>query len=467
MDEEAEPAIDAQMAAPAAPEEAPEAATATDAAFGDAVLDEAWISAAAASDTLASEPPDEGVESLFDDSFAAELDAAETDAAASIEPPTPLTTREIIERARAAARAAERERPSAMRPAARPLNDSVLESLAFGRPRRRPGGGTTGALMVAGLLAAVSLAAGGFVVMEGQPQGKLPQRVADALALVRGETPKPPVSAQPLAAIALAPKPDAAAAPPALPADASARYANAVASVTAGDAGGVGELRRLADAGYAPAEFYLSKLYEDGKGGLPKDPIEARIWTEKAADGGDRAAMHNLALDYFEGVGGERDAAAAAEWFRRAADLGLLDSQFNLAGLYEHGQGVSQNSAEAYKWYLIASKAGDAEARASALRVRAGLTQEARAVAERAAANFTPAAAGPAAASATAAPAGSPDLVTAQRALNQLGYYQGPTDGLPSPALRLAIAAYQRDQSLPVTGAADAATVGKLAVYTR
>ena len=31
----------------------------------------------------------------------------------------------------------------------------------------------------------------------------------------------------------------------------------------------------------------------------------------------------------------------------------------------------------------------------------------------------------------------------------------------------MALAAYQRDQSLPITGAADPATVGKLAVYTR
>jgi localization factor PodJL len=61
----------------------------------------------------------------------------------------------------------------------------------------------------------------------------------------------------------------------------------------------------------------------------------------------------------------------------------------------------------------------------------------------------------------------SPDLVTAQRALSQLGYYQGPTDGVASQALHMALAAYQRDQSLPITGAADPATVSALAVYTR
>ena len=171
-----------------------------------------------------------------------------------------------------------------------------------------------------------------------------------------------------------------------------------------------------------------------------------------------------------------RQDAQAAEWFRRAAELGLLDSQFNLAAIYEHGDGVSANPAEAYKWYLIASRAGDAESRTGALRVRAGLSADARSVAERAAAEFHPttpsvtaAQAAQAAPIAAATPlaAPSPDLVTAQRALNQLGYYQGPTDGVASQALHLAIAAYQRDQSLPVTGQTDPATLAKLSVYTQ
>jgi localization factor PodJL len=125
------------------------------------------------------------------------------------------------------------------------------------------------------------------------------------------------------------------------------------------------------------------------------------------------------------------------------------------------------NPAEAYKWYLIAGRSGDAEAKAGALRVRAGLSSDARAVAERAAAEFQPTAANPSTVPAAAAAQSSPDLVTAQRALNQLGYYQGPTDGVASQALHMALAAYQRDQSLPISGNPDPATIGKLAVYTR
>jgi localization factor PodJL len=345
---------------------------------------------------------------------------------------------------------------------AKPADDGVLQGLAFGRSRRRAG--PSGAMMVAGLLAAIGLSAGGYVFFEGKPGGKLPKRVADGLTVVAGG-PAASASPAPLAALALSPKPaDPAPAGP----DLSSPYSAAVAKIKAGQAGGVADLRKVADGGYAPAEFYLSQLYQDGKAGLAKDPTQSRRWLEKAAEGGQARAMHNLALDEHEGVGGPRNAAAAAEWFRRAAELGLLDSQFNLAALYEHGDGVSQNPAEAYKWYLIAGRAGDAESRAGALRVRAGLTPDARAMAERVAAGFQPAT--PTSATQVAlAPAQTPapDLVTAQRALNQLGYYQGPTDGVASPALRMALAAYQRDQSLTVTGATDAATLAKLSIYTR
>jgi localization factor PodJL len=55
-----------------------------------------------------------------------------------------------------------------------------------------------------------------------------------------------------------------------------------------------------------------------------------------------------------------------------------------------------------------------------------------------------------------AAPALSGDLVLAQKALSQLGYYRGPQDGVSSPALRMAIAAYQKQQGLTPTGVVDA-----------
>jgi hypothetical protein len=47
---------------------------------------------------------------------------------------------------------------------------------------------------------------------------------------------------------------------------------------------------------------------------------------------------------------------------------------------------------------------------------------------------------------------GGPLSVQVQAALSQQGYYNGPVDGIVGPGTRAAIAAYQRDNGLPVTG---------------
>jgi len=207
-------------------------------------------------------------------------------------------------------------------------------------------------------------------------------------------------------------------------------------------------------------------MYESGKGGVKKDMAEARRWSERAANAGDPRAMHNLALYYFKGEGGPRNTTTAATWFRKAADMGLVDSQFNLAQLYEQGLGVSQNPAEAYKWFEIAGRSGDATARGRAASLRNQLTAEAQRTAERSALAFRPQTQVQTA-SAAASTAASTNLGMAQRVLSQLGYYQGPRDGVPSPALQMAISAYQRDQGLPANGSVDAETYKRLSVYAR
>ena len=181
-----------------------------------------------------------------------------------------------------------------------------------------------------------------------------------------------------------------AAAPAAAAVDPKQLYSNAVRQIESGDATGLDPLRRAANLGYGPAQFYLAKLHETGASGVKKDPVEARRWTERAAASGDPKAMHNLGLYFFEGTGGAKNTTEAASWFRKAADAGLQDSQYNLARLYEQGYGVAQNPAEAYKWYLIAAAGGDNEARTSAERLRAALTPETQQAAQRSASAFRP-----------------------------------------------------------------------------
>ncbi|HYE41781.1 MAG TPA: Localization factor PodJS [Caulobacteraceae bacterium] len=209
-------------------------------------------------------------------------------------------------------------------------------------------------------------------------------------------------AATPIAAVAIGP------AGAALPGgEADSIYQEAVVRLQAGDTAAVADIREAAGQGLPAAQFYLGKLYETGEAGLNPDPVEARRWTERAALGGDRAAMHNLGLYYFDGIGGPKNPGTAVQWFRKAADAGLVDSQYNLGRLYEQGgAGIAADPAEAYKWYLIAAASGDAEAKSSAETLRAKLAAPARVVAERAAQRFQ-AAQGASAASipATAAPA--------------------------------------------------------------
>ena len=390
------------------------------------------------------------------------------------EPMRPRTTRELVEQARAAARAASPAQDAKAR-GKEPSGGSMFSGFGFGGKKKRGGSTMRTALLVSGGTAALGVALAGYVILSDKPHGALPDRVAAALG-VRAAHPSHPapgeIAPTPLAAVALSPKPiagqiAAADQQAAVQAETGGAeiYNDAVRRIEAKDKTGVAALQKAANLGYAPAQFYLAKLYEDGQAGLPKDLVEARRWTERAAEGGDRKAMHNLALYSFEGVGGPKNLTNAAEWFRRAADLGLVDSQYNLARLYEEGFGVAQNPAEAYKWYLIAGRAGDGESRMSALRIKGQISAEAQQAAERAAQGFQAQNADPIQAAAAGADASS--VAVAQRALSKLGFYQGPTDGTASPALKLAIAAYQRGQGLPASGQLDTALNQRLATVVQ
>jgi len=148
-------------------------------------------------------------------------------------------------------------------------------------------------------------------------------------------------------------------------------------------------LERAAKQGEAVAAYRLGTLYERGHG-VPADAAKAAQWYGAAAKAGNRKAMHNLAVAYAQGTGVDKNLVLAAQWFSRAADLGLADSQYNLAVLYERGMGVGQSLPDAYKWYTIAAAQGDAESKAREDALATQLAADAKAAAEKAAADFRP-----------------------------------------------------------------------------
>jgi len=154
---------------------------------------------------------------------------------------------------------------------------------------------------------------------------------------------------------------------------------------------------KLAEAGYAPAQFKLGSFYEKGSG-VVRELGQAKIWYERSAAQGHVRSMHNLAVVHAENpiANGKPDFALAASWFRRAAEYGVRDSQYNLAVLYARGLGVSQDLAQSYLWFAAAAAQGDEEAGRKRDDVGAKLTPKDLAAAKALVASFKPKAGDPA-----------------------------------------------------------------------
>lgn len=333
--------------------------------------------------------------------------------------------------------------------------DAAFLDLSARKPPR-PAHGSMRALLAVGAAASVGLAGAGLIALHPEMTRGLRASAAKPIPVGPPSAPASalaqraaPSQAAPQAAVALAttptPKSDAL--------DLDGLYRDALAKVDNNDPSGLVPLRTAANLGYAPAQRLLGKLYEDGGVGLDKDAKEGRVWTTRAAANGDARAMHNLALDYYEGAGGPKSPAIAAQWFQRAAELGVRDSQYNLARFMEAGIGAPQDLAGAYRWYLIAARGGDTAAQARADALKAKLSPEQQARAQALANAFQPDPAAAPASLATLLRAYNPkQLALAQRALGKLGYYKGADDGAPSEQLGEAIQSYQRERSLAANG---------------
>ncbi|HZZ33453.1 MAG TPA: peptidoglycan-binding protein [Phenylobacterium sp.] len=402
------------------------------------------------------------------DDFAPALrEAASDEDEPTLAPAAPqLSTREVIDQARAAARAAAAApRPKISRAERRPQR--MRAGGLFGTLKTRPASTWQTALMVAGGAAFLSVGAAGVVLMEGPAanhparQGlPFPEAPRAAVALTPDPTAPPLITAAVARALPAAASPDNAA--PQRD-GAGADYVKVAAAVEHGQPGALAKLKAIAESGHTPSQMYLARLYEVGQAGVTLNLGEARRWTQRAAEAGDASAMHNLALYYFRGEGGPQDTAAAAQWFTKAAQHGVVDSQYNLGLLYQSGSGVPRDLTLAYKWFTVAANAGDSQGRASALELEGRLSAAQLAQAEGQASAFESGGAAPT----TVNQAYGSSVVAAQAILGRLGYYKGKSDGANSRDLKLAVSAYQRDQGLAATGALDPTTVSRLSVFSR
>lgn len=258
--------------------------------------------------------------------------------------------------------------------------------------------------------------------------------------------------------------------------------------------------RRLAERGFAAAQYNLGLMYSGGKG-VPQDHAEAAKWYRRAAGQGDADAQNMLGFVYARGRGVRKDAAAAARWHRRAAKRGHAAAQFNLGTMYRRGHGVAKNPTAAARWYRRAAEQGVAQAQnnlgfmyesgsgvprdpVAALkwyniaasrfpesndrnyaarnrdRVAARLTPAQRARAQRLAQQWRPrketARRTGRGSGGSGIPGGTAErrkrIANVQRTLAELGYDPGPADGVMGRRTRAAIRAFQTTVGLPADG---------------
>ncbi|MBJ7412190.1 MAG: SEL1-like repeat protein [Phenylobacterium sp.] len=336
-----------------------------------------------------------------------------------IDPIRELSTRQVIEQARATARAAQEAKaagPAKVRAkmkaaASGRLFQGFNTQKAKGAPRHSA---LQTALLVAGGAAFMSVGAAGLTLMQAP---KEPTPAPDPVALTPDGSPARASMALGPASFATAPTPQPA-------------FEKVRADVEAGVPGALDTLKSLAEANHAQAQLYLAQLYDEGDAGLPQNPAEARRLTTSAAENGDVKAMHNLGVYLFRGEGGPQDLTSAAQWFGKAAAAGVVESQYNLGLLYQSGSGLPKDLVRARAWFERAAAKGDEQARKALSEM--GPKPQLKPVRSTETAALAP---------------HSMNVRQTQLVLTRLGYYDGPLDGRASVAYDRALAEYRRDQA--------------------
>ncbi len=76
---------------------------------------------------------------------------------------------------------------------------------------------------------------------------------------------------------------------------------------------------------------------------------------KELAEAGNAEAQYELGGFYHWGKVTAADFTKARTWYERAARQGNVDAMLGLAVIYGHGQGVPQDKAVSYRWLILAS----------------------------------------------------------------------------------------------------------------
>ncbi|MEK7821404.1 MAG: tetratricopeptide repeat protein [Pseudomonadota bacterium] len=135
------------------------------------------------------------------------------------------------------------------------------------------------------------------------------------------------------------------------------------------------EIKALAEAGDAAAQFYLGTFHSDGLA-MKRDYRRAAEWYAAAAAKGHDDAKFALGFLYFNGAGEgagavPADPALAARWLKAAAERGNVAAQSMLAVLYGEGYDLPRDAKESFRWAHVAALRGNAAAQYQMGRLKA------------------------------------------------------------------------------------------------
>jgi TPR repeat protein len=129
------------------------------------------------------------------------------------------------------------------------------------------------------------------------------------------------------------------------------------------------------EANYLLGQVYLGGLTPVvGPQPVAVDPARAATFFRKAAESGHRAASACLASLYESGIGVPRDPVSARHWYEKAGDAPDPDTAFEIARFYSRAGGPVQDHQKALFWMRRAAEAGHEQA----IRMLSAVEHEAR-----------------------------------------------------------------------------------------
>ena len=115
--------------------------------------------------------------------------------------------------------------------------------------------------------------------------------------------------------------------------------------------------------GYTNGTAMLAEIYLHGGPGFPPNAAEARKWTLKSAEAGNKVAMLDIGYTLSSGQGGPTDYKEAMRWFLQASKAGIPEADNNIGVMYQRGYGVAVDTGTARMWYRKAASKGFAPAK--------------------------------------------------------------------------------------------------------